>query len=68
MDKIAHQIATKLYRIRNELKIKQTDLQKEGIISQSHLSKIENEEINISAVTLYKLAKRYKVDMNYFFE
>ena len=43
-------LASRLYQIRNELGIKQTELQQEGIISQSHLSKIENGEINISAI------------------
>ena len=34
-----------LYKTRNELGIKQATLQQEGIISQSHLSKIENGEM-----------------------
>lgn len=55
-----------LYKTRNELKIKQTTLQQEGIISQSHLSKIENGEMNISAILLYELAKRYGKDIEYF--
>ena len=61
-------LAKKLYKTRNELGIKQSDLQKEGIISQSHLSKIENAEINISAVMLHVLAKRYGKDMRYFWK
>ena len=39
-----------------------------GLITQSHLSKIENAEINVSAIMLYHLAKRYGKDMSYFFE
>ncbi|HIZ87812.1 MAG TPA: helix-turn-helix domain-containing protein [Candidatus Coprenecus pullistercoris] len=61
-------LAGKLYQIRNELGIKQSDLQKEGIISQSHLSKIENAEINVSAIMLNILAKRYGKNISYFFE
>lgn len=61
-------LAGKLYQTRTELGIKQTDLQEEGIISQSHLSKIENAEINVSAIMLHILAKRYGKDMSYFFE
>lgn len=61
-------LARKLYQTRNELGIKQSDLQKEGIISQSHLSKIENAEINVSAVMLNILAKRYGKDISYFLE
>ena len=61
-------LAGKLYQTRTELGIKQADLQKEGIISQSHLSKIENAEINVSAIMLHILAKRYGKDMSYFFE
>ena len=61
-------LAGKLYQTRTELGIKQADLQEEGIISQSHLSKIENAEINVSAIMLYVLAKRYGKDMSYFFE
>ena len=55
-----------LYKTRNELKIKQATLQEEGIISQSHLSKIENGEMNISAILLYELSKRYGKDIEYF--
>lgn len=55
-----------LYKTRNELNITQTALQKEGVISQSHLSKIENGEINISAILLYELSKRYGKDMDFF--
>ncbi len=61
-------LAGKLYHTRVELGIKQSDLQKEGIISQSHLSKIENAEINVSAVMLNILAKRYGKDISYFFD
>lgn len=61
-------LASKLYQTRTELGIKQTDLQKEGIISQSHLSKIENAEINISAIMLHILANRYGKEMSYFFD
>lgn len=61
-------LARKLYIARNELGIKQTDLQKEGLITQSRLSKIENAEINVSALMLYRLAKRYGKDITYFFE
>lgn len=61
-------LAGKLYATRTELGIKQLDLQQEGIISQSHLSKIENGEINVSAIMLNILAKRYGKEMSYFFE
>lgn len=61
-------LAAKLYLTRNELGIKQTDLEREGIISQSQLSKIENAESNVSAVLLNVLAKRYGKDLSYFFE
>ena len=61
-------LATKLYQRRTELGIKQSDLQNDGIISQSHLSKIENAEINVSAIMLRTLAERYGKDMSYFFE
>ena len=61
-------LASKLYQVRNELGLKQIDLQREGIISQSHLSKIENGEINVTAVMLYILSKRYGKEMSFFFE
>ena len=57
-------LAGKLYQTRNELGIKQADLQKEGIITQSHLSKIENGEINVSAIMLNVLAKRYGKELS----
>ena len=61
-------LAKKLYQTRTELGIKQLDLQNEGIISQSRLSKIENGELNISAIMLDALAKRYGKNISYFFE
>lgn len=63
-----HRLASKLYQVRNELGTKQIELQEEGIISQSHLSKIENAEINISAIMLWRLAQRYGKSISYFFE
>lgn len=63
-----HRLAGKLYQVRTKLGIKQADLQAEGIISQSHLSKIENAETNVSAILLNVLAKRYGKDISYFFE
>lgn len=61
-------LAGKLYQVRTELGIRQSDLQREGLISQSHLSKIENAEINISAIMLDVLARRYGKSISYFFE
>lgn len=66
--KIKQHLAARLYQVRNELGIKQVDLQHEGIVSQSHLSKIENGDINVSAIMLYRLARRYGKDLSYFFE
>ena len=50
--KLKQQLASRLYKTRNDLGIKQIDLQNEGVISQSHLSKIENGDINVSAIML----------------
>lgn len=61
-------LARKLYQTRMVLGIKQSDLQKEGIISQSQLSKIENAESNVSAIMLNILAKRYGKNISIFFE
>lgn len=61
-------LARKLYQTRMVLGIKQSDLQKEGIISQSQLSKIENAESNVSAIMLNILAKRYGKNISNFFE
>jgi len=66
--KLKQQLAIRLYQTRNELGIKQIDLQNEGIISQSHLSKIENGDINVSAIMLFKLAQRYGKELSYFFK
>lgn len=63
-----NRLASKLYQVRNELGIRQIELQEDGIISQSHLSKIENAEINISAIMLWRLAQRYGKSISYFFE
>ena len=63
-----HRLASKLYQVRTDMGIKQIELQNEGIISQSHLSKIENAEINVSAIMLWRLAKRYGKSIESFFE
>ena len=68
LSKEKRKLASRLYKVRNELGLKQIDLQREGIISQSHLSKIENGEINVTAVMLYILSKRYGKEMSFFFE
>ncbi|UOY94534.1 helix-turn-helix transcriptional regulator [Ectobacillus sp. JY-23] len=39
----------------------------EGICSQAQLSKIESGKENPSSVTLYKIAKKLGIDINYFF-
>ncbi len=65
---INNKIASKLYQARCDCGLKQSDLENEGVISQSQLSKVENSELTISAVTLFILAKRYGKNMNYFFE
>jgi len=61
-------VANKLYKARCEANLSQVQLENEGIISQSHLSKIENGDLNVSAVLLYILAKRYNKEYSYFFE
>ena len=61
-------IGALLYRLRNERGIKQIDLQNEGFISQSRLSKIENGEVVISAVQLMEFADRYGVPIMFFYD
>jgi len=61
-------IGSILYQLRNELGIKQIDLQNEGFISQSRLSKIENGEVVISAIQLIEFAERYGVPIMYFYD
>ena len=61
-------IGSLLYQLRNEKGIKQIDLQNEGFINQSRLSKIENGEVIISAVQLMEFAERYGVSITYFYE
>jgi transcriptional regulator with XRE-family HTH domain len=69
-DKTKRQIylGSRLYKARERAGLTQATLQKEGIIKQSHLSKLENGELSVSALLLFDLSKRYKVDMKYFFE
>ena len=57
LSKEKRKLASRLYQVRNELGLKQIDLQREGIISQSHLSKIENGEINVTAVNNINLRR-----------
>lgn len=66
--KAKRKLASKLHEVRNTLGITQLELQKEGIITQSRLSKIENGELNISAIMLRNLAQRYGKSMDYFFD
>lgn len=61
-------IANKLYQARTECRITQSQLQEENIISQSHLSKVENGEIMVSAILLWRLAQKYNKSLEFFFE
>lgn len=60
-------IGSQLTKARMELSLKQSDLEKEGLISQSLLSKFEHGLLTVSASKLYELARRYNKPMEYFF-
>lgn len=65
--KIKQTISHQLVKAREELGYTQMKVQKDKIIKQSALSKIENGVKNISAAKLYLLAEYYKKPIEYFF-
>lgn len=66
MDNLVIPVGKVIKELRNSLNISQKELSK-GICSQAQISHIENGETPYSD-TLYKLANRLGVDMNYFFD
>lgn len=63
---LASKIGDKVLDRRKELKMTQADLAK-NICTQSQVSRIEKNEIMPSSETLYQIARRLNVSMDYFF-
>ncbi|WP_165983057.1 helix-turn-helix domain-containing protein [Macrococcus brunensis] len=63
---MASKIGDKVLGRRKELKMTQADLAK-NICTQSQVSRIEKNEIMPSSETLYQIARRLNVSMDYFF-
>lgn len=59
-------LGSKLYQAREEAKISQSELQRQGIIRQSQLSKIENGELLPNIFMLAELAEIYGKNLDYF--
>lgn len=68
LKKLQNSIGKKLKLLRIQKDLTQEELAFEVNISRDHLSNIENGKYPINIKTLYKLAKFYDVEMNYFFE
>ena len=68
LKKLQNSIGKKLKLLRIQKDLTQEELAFEVNISRDHLSNIENGKYPINIKTLYKLAKFYNVEMNYFFE
>lgn len=60
------EIGRKISELRTEMDMTQWDLA-EGICSQASISLIEQGELDPNATTLYQIAKKLGVDVNYFF-
>lgn len=60
-------VGNKIREIRKILGLSQEEIA-EGICSQAQICKIEKGEVSPSAATLYLIAKRLGVDINYFFD
>lgn len=59
-------IGRKISELRTEMNLTQWDLA-EGICTQASISLIEKGELDPNATTLYQIAKKLGVDVNYFF-
>ncbi|MFV8827880.1 helix-turn-helix domain-containing protein [Alkalihalobacterium sp. APHAB7] len=61
------QVGKAIRELRNYLRLSQKELA-EGICTQSLISQIECGDVSPSADVLYKIANRFGVDINYFFD
>ncbi|WP_078391209.1 helix-turn-helix domain-containing protein [Shouchella patagoniensis] len=61
------EIARKIHLLRKSASMTQAELSK-GICTQAQISNIEKGNLNPSSVTLFQIAQKLEVDMNYFFE
>lgn len=66
MNTARKKLGSRLYTARMEAGYSQSDVQDSGIISQSHLSKIENGELMVNVFTLIRLSKLYGKNIEYF--
>lgn len=66
MNTLKKKLGSRLYKARMEMGYSQSDVQDSGIISQSHLSKIENGELLVNIFTLIKLSRLYGKNIEYF--
>ncbi|MED4127108.1 helix-turn-helix transcriptional regulator [Shouchella miscanthi] len=61
------EIARKVHHLRKKNALTQAELSK-GICTQAQISNIEKGILNPSSITLFHIAQRLNVDMNYFFD
>ncbi|WP_171038260.1 helix-turn-helix domain-containing protein [Aquibacillus sediminis] len=61
-----YKLSEAIKRLRKELKMTQKQLA-EGICTQAQISKLENQEELPSSITLYQIAQKLEVDVEYFF-
>jgi transcriptional regulator with XRE-family HTH domain len=61
-------IGNKLRTLRNENNLSQFDLSIEAGIPKNQVGRIERAEINTTVITLFKIAKVFKIDIKYFFD
>lgn len=61
-------LGQKIKKFIDEHGIKQTFLAEQAEVSDSVMSKMLNNQLNIDAVQYYKICKALRVSLNYFFE
>jgi transcriptional regulator with XRE-family HTH domain len=65
---LLRRIGKKLRALRNENNLSQFDLSIEAGIPKNQVGRIERAEINTTVITLFKIAKVFKIDIKYFFD
>lgn len=66
MNSLKKKLGCKLFQARVDAGLSQLAVSQTGIVSQSHLSKIENGDLLINIFTLVKLSQLYRKNIEYF--
>ncbi len=66
MNSLKNKLGRKLFQARVDAGLSQLAVSQAGIVSQSHLSKIENGDLLINIFTLVRLSQLYGKNIEYF--